>query len=124
MSSKSSWYYFQQDLSNNLNRDLVTFLRVHQVLMLNFFSSLFMLRTNKLAGVHDKHFPSVVILEGKVRQGTPYQRGRRLGPVLTSLDQLLFVLKTLFPFFFTKLTALMRKSVVLSLPLLVYVPWV
>jgi len=95
--------------------------------MLNFFSSLFMLRTNKLAGVHDKHFPSVVILEGKVRQGTPYQRGRRLGTVdllvLTSLDQLHFVLKTLFPFF-TKLTALMRKSVVLSHPLLVYVPWV
>ena len=30
MSAKSSWYYFQQDLANLLNRELVTYLRVHQ----------------------------------------------------------------------------------------------
>jgi hypothetical protein len=84
MSSKSSWYYFQQDLSNNLNRDLVTFLRVHQVLRLKFFSSSFMLRTIKLACVHDKHFRSVVIIEGKVRQGT-LTKGEEGSVQLTSL---------------------------------------
>jgi len=42
--------------------------------------------------------------------------------VLTSLDQLLFTLKILFSFFFTKQAPLMRKSIVLSLSLQLLFP--
>ncbi len=66
------------------------------------------------------HFKSKTLL----KPGKPYWRGRLSTvdlPVLTSLDQLLFVLKSLFTNF-TKQAPLMRKSIVLSLSLQLLFP--
>ncbi len=59
------------------------------------------------------------LTEGKDQTGNPYWSGRLSTVdllVLTSLDQLILLLKILFIFFFTKQATLMRRSTVLSLP--------
>ncbi len=66
--------------------------------------------------VMEKVFESVTVYH--TQTGNAYRKGRLSTedfPVLTSLDLLLLILKTLFTFF-TKQVTLIRRLIVLSLP--------